>query len=172
MIIYLNMIDLPEERSKFEQIYYNYRNLMYHIAYRVLKNNQDAEDAVQGTLMKIAENMGKVMEMNEFKLMGYIVTISKNTAIDAYRKRATQQALEFQDEWYVNDEPIYLSDELTRCIEKLPERKKTILLLKYYYGYNNDEIAKLLDITPANVAKIVYRAKVKLREYYEKEDVL
>ena len=172
MIIYLSMIDLPEERSKFEQIYYNYRNLMYHIAYRVLKNNQDAEDAVQGTLMKIAENMGKVMEMNEFKLMGYIVTISRNIAIDTYRKRPSQQALEFQDEWYVSDEPIYLSDEVTRCIEKLPERQKTILLLKYHYGYNNDEIAKLLDITPANVAKIVYRAKVKLRELYEKEDVL
>ena len=53
------MIDLQEERSKFEQIYYNYRNLMYHIAYRVLKNNQDAEDVVQGTLMKIAEKKEK-----------------------------------------------------------------------------------------------------------------
>ena len=46
MIIYLQMIDTPEDRSKFEQIYLEYRGLMFHVANEILHNEQDAEDAV------------------------------------------------------------------------------------------------------------------------------
>ena len=46
MLIYLQMIDTPEERSKFEQIYLEYKGLMFHVAYDILHNEQDAEDAV------------------------------------------------------------------------------------------------------------------------------
>lgn len=46
MLIYLQMIDDPQDRSLFEQIYETYKNAMYHRAYRILRNEQDAEDAV------------------------------------------------------------------------------------------------------------------------------
>ena len=46
MIVYLQMIDTPEDRSKFEQLYLEYRGLMFHAANQILHNEQDAEDAV------------------------------------------------------------------------------------------------------------------------------
>ena len=57
MLIYLQMIDTPEERSKFEQIYLEYKGLMFHVAYEILHNEQDAEDAVHHAFVKIAENI-------------------------------------------------------------------------------------------------------------------
>lgn len=46
MIVYLSMIDSPEDQSKFELLYTEYRNVMYHVAFKILQNEQDAEDAV------------------------------------------------------------------------------------------------------------------------------
>ena len=62
MLIYLQMIDTPEERSKFEQIYLEYKGLMFHVAYDILHNEQDAEDAVHQAFVKVAENIKKIGE--------------------------------------------------------------------------------------------------------------
>lgn len=170
MLCYLAMIETEEERSKFEKIYIQYRRLMYTVTFRVLNNSEDAEDAVHTAFIRIAKNI-EIINDDVGSLTGLMITMARNTAIDIYRKRSKQATVELMDNIEAPNTETNL-DESAGCLEKLPERQKTILLLKYHYGYNNDEIAKLLDITPANVAKIVYRAKVKLREYYEKEDVL
>ena len=44
--LYLALVD-EEQKDKFEQVYYKYRNLLYYIAYEILQNERDAEDAVQ-----------------------------------------------------------------------------------------------------------------------------
>ena len=46
MLIYLQIIETEEERSKFEQLYEAYRGLLYRVAFARLRNAQDAEDAV------------------------------------------------------------------------------------------------------------------------------
>lgn len=52
MLLYLQMLETPEEKSLFEQIYLEYRGLMYHVAYEILHNDQDAEDAVHQAFVK------------------------------------------------------------------------------------------------------------------------
>lgn len=51
MLIYLQVIETEEDKSKFEDIYREYRGLMYYIAYRRLHHEQDAEDAVHHALI-------------------------------------------------------------------------------------------------------------------------
>ena len=46
MIVYLQMIETDEDKSKFEEIYQEYRNLMYYVAYKRMQHEQDAEDVV------------------------------------------------------------------------------------------------------------------------------
>lgn len=60
MLLYLQMLETPEEKSLFEQIYLEYRGLMYHVAYEILHNDQDAEDAVHQAFVKIVENIKKI----------------------------------------------------------------------------------------------------------------
>lgn len=55
MIVYLQMIDTPEDRSKFEQIYLEYRGLMFHVANEILHNEQDAEDTVHQAFVNVAK---------------------------------------------------------------------------------------------------------------------
>ena len=64
MIIYMQMLETPEEKSKFEQLYLEYKGLMFHVAYEILHNEQDAEDAVHQAFVKIAENIKKIDDPN------------------------------------------------------------------------------------------------------------
>lgn len=84
MLIYLQMLESPEEKSILEQIYLEYRGLMYHVAYEILHNEQDAEDAVHHAFVKIAENIKKITDPVCPKTHSYVVTIVEHQAIDQY----------------------------------------------------------------------------------------
>lgn len=75
MLIYLQMLETPEEKSLFEQIYLEYCGLMFHVAYEILHNEQDAEDAVHQAFVKIAENIKKIDAPVCPKTHSYVVTI-------------------------------------------------------------------------------------------------
>lgn len=61
MMIYLQTIDTAEDRSKFEQLYEQYKQLMFYTAFQILKRPQDAEDAVHHAFLSIAENISKFL---------------------------------------------------------------------------------------------------------------
>ena len=53
MLVYLAMIPTEEGRNKFALLYWEYRDLMFYLALRILGSQQDAEDAVQEALLRI-----------------------------------------------------------------------------------------------------------------------
>lgn len=55
--MYMSFIDSDDDREKFEIIYHEYRKRMVSVAYSILHNNEDAEDAVHETFIRIAKNM-------------------------------------------------------------------------------------------------------------------
>ena len=57
--IYLSLID-ENDMSRFEKIYYKYKNLLFYIANGILPDITDAEDAVQEAFIRIAKNMDKI----------------------------------------------------------------------------------------------------------------
>ncbi len=98
MLIYLQMMDSPEDRSKFERLYLEYRGLMFHVANEILHNEQDAEDAVHQSFLKVAENMEKIGDPISPRTQGYLVTIAENRAIDLYRRRKTRSTADLIEE--------------------------------------------------------------------------
>ena len=96
MMIYLQMIDTPEDRSKFEFLYMEYRGLMFHVSNKILHNEQDAEDTVHQAFLKVADNIEQIADPKCPKTQGYIVTIAENKAIDLYRRRQKRQVVELR----------------------------------------------------------------------------
>ena len=76
MLIYLQTIETDKDKSKFEQIYDAYRGLMFHVAFKILEQEQDAEDAVHHAFVKIAENLSLMFRKNIA-----LNTVKKNTHI-------------------------------------------------------------------------------------------
>ena len=172
MLIYLQMIESPEDQSKFEEIYLKYKQMMYAVAYDILHNPQDAEDAVHHAFLKVVENISKIEEADCPKTKGYVVTIVENRAIDIYRFKKAHPMVPYNEET-VGIEMEYDEDNaLAGCILKLPPRQRQIIVLKYHHGYELKEIAKMLGITYTNALAIDNRAKKKLKALCEEADLL
>lgn len=172
MIIYLQMIETAEDRTKFEILYSEYKEWMFHIAFSVLHNTHDAEDAVHNAFVKIAENIRKIDDPLCPKTRSYIVTIIETKAIDIYRKKKRHPEVSLsEEEIHVQFDYSGCSD-LAKCIAQLPAKHRAVLSLKYRHGYNNREIARILNISETNAIKIDQRAKAKLREICIREGIL
>lgn len=172
MMIYLQMIETQEDRLVFERVYHHYRNLMYTVAYNILHNESDAEDAVHAAFVSIAEKIKNIFDPECPKTRSFVVIIVQRKALDILRRRNRHSEADITG-FSVGIEPdLTQASAITRCLAKLPERYRTALLLKYRYGYDNLQLAKLLHIKPSNAAKLIQRAKQKLREICTQEGVL
>ena len=163
MLVYLQMIETAEDQTKFERIYTQYRDILYCVAYKILKNPQDAEDAVHHAFVKLAENIYKIDEPICPKTKGYIVTIVENKAIDMYRKKHAHPQVEYLDEIVGIQVEYSGTNVLAGCIMKLPARQRSVLILKYSHGYKIREIAGILGVSMSNAQKLDQRAKAQLK---------
>lgn len=171
MLIYLQMIETPEDQSKFVILYEEYRDYMYRVAFAILHNVEDAEDAVHYAFVKIAENIKKVGEPECLKTRGYVVTIVRNRAIDIYRKKQAHPHVEYRDAFKGVQIEYDGDNRVAACILKLNERQQNVLILKHHYGYDTREIAKILGVSYRNALQIEQRAKTKLRALCEEEGI-
>ena len=169
MLIYLQMMEDPSDKSKFEQLYICYKQLMFHIANKILKNEYDAEDAVHQAFLSIAKNIHKVSDVKCTKTKVYLVTIVEHCAIDIYRMKKRKSAIPLDEDIPSLDfEPPHTS-ALADAIAKLPARYRHVILLKYECGYSNQEIAELLNLSYEGVHSLDQRAKRKLKALLEEE---
>ena len=171
MLIYLQIIETPEEKSKFIILYEEYRDYMYRVAFAILKNQEDAEDSVHYAFVKIAENIKNVDDPVSLKTRGYVVTIVRNRAIDLYRKKQTHPKAEYRDAMNGVQVEYDGDNTVAACILKLNERQRNVLILKHQHGYDLREIAQMLGITYRNALQIEQRAKAKLRALCQEEGI-
>ena len=64
MLFYLLLLDSDEEKSRFEQLYIAYRDLMYYVAYKILRDVQQSEDAVHMAFLKIVKRLSDLGEIS------------------------------------------------------------------------------------------------------------
>ena len=154
MFLYLAMIDSDADKSKFEILYSEYKNLMYYTANRILHNSSDAEDVVHQAFLKVIEILDTISSPRCHKTRALLVTITEHKAIDLYREKQRRNVLPLAEE--------YIGAAPAAAIASLPPRYRSVLLLRYDCGYSNAEIANILDTTEPNVRKLIQRAKEKL----------
>ena len=78
LVYYLQMLDTPEEKIRFEQIYLKYRGLMYHVADGILHDRQEAEDAVHNAFLRIIKKFSKFQNTPAKDLAPQITVIVSN----------------------------------------------------------------------------------------------
>lgn len=167
MLIYLSMIESESDKSLFEQLYIRYKGLMYHIAYRILQNREDAEDAVHQAFVSIAKNIKKITEVNCPKTYGYIVTIIERKSIDILRANKHIVSTDFEESEPGIEIPPPGEGGLADAIAKLNPRYREVILLHYAYGYKTNELANMLDIKQDSVRRLLWRAKEALKKQLE-----
>lgn len=167
MLIYLQEIADPQNQCRFEQLYLEYRQLMFHVANNILRNEYDAEDAVHQAFLSVAKNMDKISDMNCVKTRTYLVTIAEHCAIDLYRARKRRATVPLNEEIAGLDFEAPHTSVLADAMAKLPARYRHVILLKYDCGYSYNEIAELLGLSYEGVHSLDQRAKRELKKLLE-----
>ena len=170
MLIYLQMIESEEDKSKFIAIYEKYRSEMFKAANRVLNNPSDSEDAVHQAFVSIIDNLDKIEEVDCPKTRAYVVIITEHKAIDLIRSRKHLFGDELIDSLYGIEIPLPGDNGLADAMAKLPARYREVLLLRYANGYSTREIAKTMDMTEGSMQKLIWRAKDALRKQLDHDD--
>lgn len=183
MLSFLLIIEDEETRSKLEEIYLQYHNEMYTIAYAILKQAEDAEDVVQSSIIKLADYVSKISEIKCNKTRNLIVIIIRSTSIDLYRnrKRHPEIPIEFMENELEDQEQhhkihqvgIHMDDIdfYAKTIAKVKEEYAQILTLKYYYEFEDKEIADFLSISHENVRVRLNRARNALRKILAEDNL-
>ena len=164
MLVYLSMIELDDNRSKFVEIYETYRGLMFYTAMQILDKKEDAEDAVHQAFVSILENLYKISQVKCPKTRAYVVIITERKALDILRQKTKVDPEAFDESGFGTSFALPGDGGLADAIAELPGAYREMILLRYYHGYSVREIADMLGISKAAAQKTLWRAKHRLDE--------
>ena len=168
--LYLSLIDEELQKNRFETLYYRYRNLMYYIAFQVLGNERDSEDAVQEAFLRVAKNMDKIGDVESNETKNFVAIIVKREAMKRKKRReifeseldnkenCNHNGKFFFDRYKATDTE-KIVNELEHAIETLPYKYSSIMTLKYVMGYSGKEISQITGLSETNVRQHLFAGR-------------
>lgn len=179
-MIYFALLATEEDRESFRQIYEENYLKMYHVALGMLGQPSEAENAVHEAFLALAERFEKYSHLSGREMTGFCVSIVKNKAIDMIRKAGHYSEAQL-DDLILTDETVFANPEdafaggeqagiVQRALRQISEVYRETLILKYYYGLDNKEIAKIQNVSKKTVEMRLYRGKQKLKEILHETD--
>lgn len=169
LMMYVQMLDAPQKKVKFEQIYRTYRSLMFRISKKILHNSEDAEDAVHNAFVQMIRHFSKISNVPCENLTPWIVSIIRNESISILRKRNDTMPIEEWDDCEDTTQQASDYHELLRLFTNLPDTYRAVMELKLLWGYSDGEIAQRLGISKTAVSTRINRGRKYLRKMVEQE---
>lgn len=177
LAFYMAYIDDEDDREKFEIIYNEYRKRMVSTAYSILRNHEDAEDAVHDTFIKIARNMNSIGDPKSNEALSYVLKATKNTAINLSQKNTTRNKhIHLEDVENMTDEHFFEKLSVTEDYEKivsairnLNDTYRDVMFYHFVCEMKIKDIADLLGKKNSAVRQQLVRGKKMLIEILEKE---
>ena len=167
---YLAMLDTPEEESKFEELYNQFKPTLITVAYNILNDMNLAEDAVHEAFLSLARNMDKISNRKCIQIRNYLIIIVRNFSYRIYNKRKKEICEDEIDENIPDLQNVEIDIEekaeqqkLMELIKTLDEKYADVLILKYFYDLPDKEIARSLGISLENAKIRLHRGKAMLK---------
>ena len=158
------------EKEGFRALFQEYRAYVYTVIWNrigLIGSREDAEEAVSDVFADVFLHFE---EIREGSLQGYIGTVAKRTAIDWFRRLSVHAPGEELPEDVPDGtdvtaagENAVMRDQLLRAVESLGQPDANIILQRFYYDRNYNEIARALKMAPAAVRMRASRALKRLR---------
>lgn len=154
---------LNNDRVKQKALYDRYKDAMYTITYRMLKDHDRACDAMQEGFVLVFGGLKSFK--GQSTLGAWIKTIIVRTCIRHLKKEfefepITEMHLSDNIHWDEN----LTGQELEKAIQLLPAGYRSVFLLVEVEGYTHKEVAKMLKIAEGTSKSQLYRAKLVLQK--------
>ncbi|WP_400077743.1 RNA polymerase sigma factor [Winogradskyella sp. R77965] len=155
----------------YAQLVDRYKDLVYTLALRMLKNKEEAEEVAQDTFIKVFKSLHKFKGDSKFST--WIYRVAYNTCLDNIKKNKKHLNNVAIDEYTFNkldtiDNALdnIIKEEksalIKNCINKLPEDSSALLTLFYFEELSLDEISKIINVEANTVKVKLFRARKKL----------
>jgi RNA polymerase sigma-70 factor (ECF subfamily) len=151
------------EKDALSEIFLRHKSKMKSVAFRITKNDQDAEDIVQNSMISIMKSAHKFR--GESAVTTWIYKIVSNAAIDKLRALKSVQSLENINELIVNESQINQKDfslDLLNALNSLPLNQREVVFLIDFEGFSIKDAAKKLKCAPGTIKSRCHRAHEKL----------
>ena len=156
-----NKREKQSDAELLEYIFMKYRNGMYAVAFSILHDQYQAEDAVGDAYEKFIPYLGKCREMEERKIKTLLTRFVKNAAIDIYRKNRREQGnISVEEQEWLTD----AYRPIESYMKILPAQYWEVVCMRYFEGMPVHEIALRLNLSEENVYSRLRRAKEKVRK--------
>jgi len=156
------------QEEALEALVDQYATTLYRVAFSVLRNQSDAEDAVQEAFLRVLRHRETLGEIRDHRV--WLIRIVWNIVLD--RKRRAKTRPETDDITEVAR--VLPANGLTAeqraaaaqhhahvlaCVEKLPAREREVMMLSAFEELSSVEIAAVLDVTESSVRSRLFRAR-------------
>lgn len=181
---------LDGETKAFAVLVDRYKDLVFTLAVRMLKNREEAEEVSQDTFFKVFKSLGKFKGDSKFST--WIYRITYNGCLDRLKKHKqeynciplddyTERQLMTLDHAVDAMEVQEQEQAIKECLLLLPKEDSFLLTLYYYEEQSLEDISNIMGITANNVKVKLYRSRKKLTsilkerlepeiiEHYERE---
>ncbi len=162
---------MNDRKITVESLYEEYSGKIKSYIMSRISNIHDAEDLVSDVFLKISEHFADY-DASKSSYSTWIYVITQNTVRDYFRRFQNNKNVELPDELPLPDlnadvEGKLLNEEMLEtlavALDKLSERERDIIILRFYKGIPAKEVAEMLDISYANVRYIQSVTLKKLR---------
>jgi RNA polymerase sigma-70 factor (ECF subfamily) len=163
------------DQDAFAYIMETYQRPVYNLCYRMLGDPQEAEDAAQETFWRAYQALRRYDQQRSF--ITWLLSIAAHYCIDQQRKkRFPILALDILPEEDAPDpapqpEKVFAEMEqqgqMQRLLSRLNAQDRAAIILRYWYEFSEEEIARTLSLTVSAVKSRLFRARKELAKAYE-----
>lgn len=167
------------QEYNFTEFYNEYFTRVYNYVYYRVNNYHDTDDLTSLIFVKLFEKRNYYCA-DKAPIFAWVFGIARNTVTDYFRQqgRNTYVCLEATEELIdlgLSPDDIAVSNEIRRYLHKalnsLSDRERDIIALKFWSGFTNREIAKLIGLSESNTGVTLFRAMRRLRYIMEIQGV-
>lgn len=155
----------------FAELVERYKDMVFTLALKMLKNREEAEEVAQDAFLKVYKSLNSYKQESKFSTWLYKITY--NTCLDRIRKNNRQQntidiekyseaALVSSDDIIGRMEDMERKQLIRECLNLLPGEDGFLLMLYYFEEQSVKEISKIMDITVNHVKIKLHRSRKKL----------
>ena len=174
----LRLVTEPTEPpGELETLFQAHHDRVFRTAHRITGSPADAEDVLQTVFLRLAKGAKKGAETYDLSEnpAAYLSRAAINASLDLVRSRGRAKSVGLDDveagalaSRFRNPEAEHADRELQMLIRQavagLGKTAGEMFVLRYYEGYDNQEIAKLLDTSQMVVGVVLHRARTRLRK--------
>lgn len=162
---------LGGDQDAFGQLMHRYAGAVYNLAYRMLGNPQDAEDAAQEIFLRAYARLERFDQTRRFST--WLLTVASNYCIDRLRRRRfAWLTLDDVAFWLPSERPGPERNALARerqvvvqqALQRLPENYRLVIVLRYWHDLSYEEIAEVSGLTVSTIKTRLHRARNMLAE--------